>query len=44
MQDLLKSKFKVNWDKKAGDDKQIDIFSGPSQIIFGVLLKLDAED
>ena len=35
--DLLKSKFKVNWNKD-------DIFEGKGLIIFSMLLRLDAED
>ena len=37
--DLLKSKLKVNWNLK-----EINLFSGRSQVIFSVLLKLDTED
>ncbi len=37
--DLLKSKFKVNWNMKEADP-----FSGPTQVIFGFLLRLDAEE
>ncbi len=39
VKDLLKSKFKVNW-----NTKEIDFFNGPQQIIFSYILKLDAED
>lgn len=39
VKDLLKSKFKVNW-----NTKEIDFFNGPHQIIFSYILKLDAED
>ncbi len=35
--DLLKSKFKVNW-------KADDLFLGRTQIIFSMLLRLDAEE
>ena len=37
--DLLKSKFKVNWNMKENDP-----FTGATQVIFGVLLRLDAEE
>ena len=37
--DLLKSKFKVNWNMKENDP-----FTGSTQVIFGFLLRLDAED
>ena len=37
MGDLLKSKFKVNW-------KTEELFEGKSQIIFSMLLRLDAEE
>ncbi len=39
VKDLLKSKFKVNW-----NTKEIDFFNGPQQVIFSYILKLDAED
>ncbi len=35
--DLLKSKFKVNW-------KSEDVFEGKGQIIFSMLLRLDADE
>ena len=35
--DLLKSKFKVNWNKD-------ELFEGKNSIIFSMLLRLDAED
>lgn len=37
--DLLKSKFKVNWNMKENDP-----FTGSTQVIFGILLRLDAEE
>jgi len=39
VKDLIKSKFKVNW-----NTKEVDYFNGPSQVIFSILLRLDAED
>lgn len=35
--DILKSKFKVNWNKE-------EIFEGKSQVIFSMLLRLDADE
>lgn len=39
VKDLLKSKFKINW-----NTKEIDLFNGPQQVMFSYILKLDAED
>ena len=39
MADLLKSKFKVNWNMKKADP-----FSGPTHVIIGFLLRLDPEE